>query len=190
MSVHSPLGATRSGSFELRAPGLETRTAPSQSRLGLLGLAGILLTGLLVAISAASTGNLHPQTIRLATPSVVGLQGSFGRTGIDLGSIGLTVVIAAMFACYLLPVAEAGRLSPRFVLGVIAALNALMLLAPLLVSTDVFSYHFYGRTGAMYHVNPYVAGPYGLHLDPLYWYIGSKWNGTPTVYGPLFTALS
>ena len=28
------------------------------------------------------------------------------------------------------------------------------------------------------------------HLDPLYPYIGSKWVGTPTVYGPVFTALS
>jgi alpha-1,6-mannosyltransferase len=190
MSVHSPLGATRSGPFELRAPGLETRTAPSQSRLGLLGLAGVLVTGVLVAISAASTGDLLPQSVRLASPGVVGLQGSLGNTGIDLGGIGLAVVMVAMFAAYVLTVAEAGRLSPRLVLGVIAALNALMLLAPLLVSTDVFSYQFYGRTGAMYHFNPYLAGPVALHLDPLYWYIGSKWTGTATVYGPLFTALS
>jgi hypothetical protein len=190
MSVHSPLGATRSGAFELRAPGLETRTAPSQSRLGLLGLAGILVTGLLVAISAAGTANLLPQTVKLAGPGVVGLQGSFGDTGIDLGGIGLTLVMAAMFASYMLAVSRAGRLSPRLVLGVIAALNALMLLAPLLVSTDVFSYQFYGRIGATYHANPYLAGPYALHLDPLYYFIGSKWYGTPTVYGPLFTALS
>jgi hypothetical protein len=190
MSVHSPLGATRSGPIELRAPGLETRTASSQSRLGLLGLAGILATGLLVAISAASTGNLLPQSVRLGGAGVVGLQGSFGNTGIDLGGVGLTLVMVVMFASYLLTVARAGRLSPRLVLAAIAALNALMLLAPLLVSTDVFSYQFYGRTGAMYHFNPYLAGPLGLHLDPLYGYIGSKWISAATVYGPLFTALS
>jgi Glycosyltransferase family 87 len=190
MSVHSPLGATRSGTFELRAPALETRTAPSQSRLGLLGLTGVLATGLVVALAAAGTGNLLPQTVRLGGPWVMGLQGSFGHTGIDLGGIGLTVVIAAMFASYVLTVAKAGRLSPRLVLGAIAALNALMLLAPLLVSTDVFSYQFYGRIGAMYHFNPYLAGPFALHLDPLYGLIGSKWTSTATVYGPLFTALS
>jgi Glycosyltransferase family 87 len=190
MSVHSPLGATSSGSFDLRAPALETRTTRSQSRLGLLGLTGLLVTGLLVAISAADTGNLLPQTVRLGGPWVVGLQGSFGRTGIDLGGVGLAGVMAVMFASYILTVAKAVRLSPLMVLGTIAALNALMLLAPLLVSTDVFSYQFYGRTGAMYHFNPYLAGPYALYHDPLYSYIGSKWTGTATVYGPLFTALS
>jgi Glycosyltransferase family 87 len=189
MSVNSPLGATRGGGFGLRAPGLETRTAPAQSRLGLLGLAGILITGLLVAISAAGTGKLLPSTVGAAV-GAVGLQGSFGKTGIDLGGIGVTVVMAVMFASYLLAVRSAGRLSPLLVLGAIAALHALMLLAPPLFSTDVFSYQFYGRIGQVYHANAYLAGPYALHGDPLYWYIGSKWVSFPTVYGPLFTALS
>ena len=189
MSVNSPLGATRSGAFDLRAPGLDARAAPSQSRLGLVGLAGLMVTGLLLAISAASTADLLPQTARLAV-GVTGLQGAFGNTGIDLGGIGLTVVVGVMFASYFLTVGTAGRLSPLLVLGVIAALNALMLLGPPLVSTDVFSYQFYGRIGDLYGFNPYLAGPHALYLDPLYPYIGSKWVGTPTVYGPLFTALS
>src|SRR5581483_799359 len=127
MSVHSPLGATRSGPFELRAPALETRTA--QSRLGLLGLSGILVTGLLVAISAAGSGKLLPSTVGAAV-GAVGLQGSFGKTGIHLGGIAVTVVIAAMLASYLLAVRSAGQLSPLMVLGTIAGLHALMLLAP------------------------------------------------------------
>src|SRR5690348_7895434 len=188
MSVNSSLGATRSGPFGLRAPGLETRTA-SQSRLGLLALGGILVTGLLVAISAAGTDKLLPSTVN-AGVGAVGLQGSFGTPGIDLGGIGLTVVIATMLACYLLAVRSAGRLSPLLVLGTIAALHALMLLAPVLFSTDVFSYQFYGRIGQVYHANAYLAGPYALYQDPLYHYIGSNWIKAPTVYGPLFTALS
>jgi hypothetical protein len=95
-----------------------------------------------------------------------------------------------MFASYLAVVAVAHRLSPLAVLGAIAALHALMLLGPPLVSTDIFSYQFYGRLGEVYHANPYVTGPFALQLDPLYHYIGSKWISTPTVYGPLFTALS
>jgi alpha-1,6-mannosyltransferase len=54
----------------------------------------------------------------------------------------------------------------------------------------VFSYQFYGRIGEVYHANAYLAGPYLLSHDPLYFYIGSKWVYAPTVYGPLFTALS
>jgi hypothetical protein len=188
MSVNSPLGAMRGGGFELRTPALETRTA-SQSRLGLLALAGILVTGLLVAISAAGTDKLLPSTVN-AGVGTVGLQGSFGTPGIDLGSVGLTVVIAVMFAAYLMAVRSAGRLSPLLVLGTIAALHALMLLAPPLFSTDVFSYQFYGRIGQVYHANAYLAGPVALYQDPLYHYIGSKWISAPTVYGPLFTALS
>jgi alpha-1,6-mannosyltransferase len=65
-----------------------------------------------------------------------------------------------------------------------------VLLAPPLLSTDVFSYQFYGRMGAMYGTNPYLAGPHALALDPLFPYIGAKWSYTPTVYGPLFTVLS
>src|SRR5436305_2061034 len=187
MSVHSPLGATRSGPFELRAPALERRAA--QSRLGLLGLTGILLTGLLVAVSAAGTGKLLPSTVG-AGVSAVGLQGWFGTPGIDLGGVGLTVVMVAMFGSYLMAVRSAGRLSPLLVLGTIAALHALMLLAPPLFSTDVFSYQFYGRIGQVYHANAYLAGPAALNPDPLYHYIGSKWISVPTVYGPLFTALS
>jgi alpha-1,6-mannosyltransferase len=188
MSVNSPLGATRSGGFGLRAPALESQTA-SQSRLGLLGLAGILATGVLVAISAAGTEKLLPQTVGAAV-GAVGLQGSFGTPGIDLGGIGLTIVMAAMFGSYLLAVRTAGRLSPLMVLGAIAALHALMLLAPPLFSTDVFSYQFYGKIGQVYHANAYLAGPYALYHDPLYSYIGSKWYDAATVYGPLFTALS
>jgi Glycosyltransferase family 87 len=188
MSLNSPLGATQGGALELRAPALDTRTSP-RTRLGLLGLAGILVTGLLVSISAASTGALLPQSVQVGI-SLTGLAGPFGSTGIDLGTAGATVVLAVMFASYLAAVRAADRLSPLLVLGAIAALHALMLLAPPLFSTDVFSYQFYGRIGALYGANAYLAGPHAFVLDSLYPYVGAKWWNTPTVYGPIFTALS
>ena len=175
MSVNSPpLRAARSGSFELRAPALDARRSASRNWLGVLGVGGLLATGLLVALAAADTSKLLPQTLS-AGIGRVGLAGSFGTTGLHLGSAGLSIVIVAMFASYLLTVRSASRLSPLLVLGAIAALHALMLLAPPLFSTDVFSYQFYGRIGALYGANPYLAGPFALHLDPLYPLIGSKW---------------
>jgi alpha-1,6-mannosyltransferase len=191
MSVNSPpLGATRGGAFGLRAPALDARRTAPRTWLGLVGLAGLLATVVLVALAAASTPKLLPQMFQLGGIGLVGLAGSFGTTGIHLGTASLTIVIVAMFASYVITVRSASRLSPLLVLGAIAALHALMLLAPPLFSTDVFSYQFYGRTGALYHANPYLAGPSAFHYDPLYQYIGSKWILTPTVYGPLFTALS
>ena len=191
MSVNSPpLGATRSGAFDLRAPALEGgRTRTRVSVLGLLGLAVMLVTGVLLSISAASTDKILPQTLQAGIGGV-GLGGSFGTTGINLGGVGLSVTVAFMFAAYVITVGAARRLSPLLVLGTIAALHALILLAPPLFSTDVFSYQFYGRIGDVYGANPYLAGPHALALDPLYPYIGSKWWSTPTVYGPLFTGLS
>ena len=189
MSVNSPpLGATQGGTFELRTPALDARTRASRNWVGLIGIAGMLATGLLVALAAAGTDKLLPQTLQ-AGIGLVGLGGSFGA-GINLGGGGLTIVMVVMFASYLAIVGVADRLSPVLVLGAIAGLHALMLLGPPLVSTDVFSYQFYGRIGAMYGANPYLAGPLALHLDPLYHYIGAKWVYAPTVYGPLFTGLS
>jgi alpha-1,6-mannosyltransferase len=72
----------------------------------------------------------------------------------------------------------------------IAALYALVLLAPPLVSTDIFSYGAYGRMGTHYGANPYLHGPAAIALDPLYPFIGAKWVTTPSVYGPVFTGLS
>ena len=109
----------------------------------------------------------------------IGLAGPFGNTGINLGT-SADRHLGLMFVSYVVTVACARRLSPPLVLGCIAALNALILLAPVLASTDIFSYQFYGRIGQMYHFNPYLAGPKALAGDPLYQYIGSKWIATPT----------
>src|ERR1700729_469907 len=130
MSVNSPpLGVTQSGRFELRAPTLETRTRAPLSRIGLVGLAGMLATGLLLSISAASTDRLLPSTLQAGIGGI-GLAGSFGTTGIDLGSAGLTVTVGLMLVAYVVTVGASSRLSPVLVLGCIAALHALILLAP------------------------------------------------------------
>jgi alpha-1,6-mannosyltransferase len=189
MSVHSPLGATtRSGAFELRSRALGARRASTEARVGMLGLGGLLLTVLLVSISAAHTNLLLPESVRLGLPSW--LAGPFGSSGIDLGAGGVISVMVVMFGCYVIAVRFADRLSGRSVLMTIAALNALILLAPPLLSTDVFSYQAYARMWALDGANPYLHGPNVISLDPLYPFIGAKWVSTPTAYGPLFTLLS
>ena len=195
MSVHGPLGATpQSGAFDLRSRALDPRGASvrgrgasSRARLGLLGLGGVVLTGLLISIAAAHTDNLLPESVR---PVPSWLAGPFGSTGLDLGVAGLIAVLVMMFASYVVAVRAADMLSGRAVLMTIAALYALMLLAPPLLSTDVFSYQAYARMWALYGANPYLHGPHAIALDPLYPFIGAKWVGTPTAYGPIFTTLS
>jgi Glycosyltransferase family 87 len=187
MSVQRPLGATQGGSFELSSPSLDVATRVSRSRAGLVALCGILVTATLISVAAPQTDLLLPESIR---PVPAWLAGPFGGTGLGLGTFGLIAVLAVMFASYVVAVRSAHGLSARAVLMAIAGLHALVLLAPPLLSTDVFSYQAYARMGAVYGLNPYLTGPHAIQLDPLYSYIGAKWVGTPTAYGPVFTALS
>jgi hypothetical protein len=186
MRVREPIGATPHGAFELsatdphRSDGLASRTA-------WIGLGGLLLTGLVIALSAAHTAVLLPRSLR---PVPGWLTGAFGDIGLNIGLAGLIVALTLMFVSYALALWASGRLSRRAVLMSIAALNALVLVAPPLMSTDLFSYIAYGRLGATYGINPYLHGPNLIAFDPLYQFIGAQWTHVPTVYGPLFTALS
>jgi alpha-1,6-mannosyltransferase len=187
MAVQSPLGATpQGGAYSL--PTLRGRAATRlRSKAGLLGLSGVLVCGLILSLGASGTDSLLPESTR---PVPNWLAGPFGSTGLNLGVVGLIATLSVMFVSYTVSVRAADRLSARTVLMAIAALHALVLLAPPLLSTDVFSYQIYGRMGALYGANPYLHGPHAIALDPLYPFIGAKWVSTPTAYGPIFTGLS
>jgi alpha-1,6-mannosyltransferase len=185
MSLNSPLGATQSGTVELRQ---RAAAVPhSRTRAGKLALGVLLVTVTIVATSAAKTDLLLPESVR---PVPGWLAGVFGNAGLHMGPAALVPVLAVMFAAYAVAVKCAGRLSTRAVIAAIAAMHALVLLAPPLLSTDVFSYESYARMFALYGANPYTHGPQAFALDPVYPFIGAKWIGTPTAYGPVFTALS
>lgn len=189
MSAQQPLGVTDTGTVGLSSGALRlgTRAEARSSLAGLLALSGITLTTLVVTVAAAGTPLLLPQTVS----SVPGfLAGPFGDVSFNLHSGGVIAVIGLMFGCYVIAVRTAERVSPRAMLLCIAAVNALVLLAPPLFSTDIFSYQMYGHMGALYGFNPYLAGPHALGLDPVASYVGAKWAYTPSVYGPLFTILS
>jgi len=187
MRAREPLGATHhSGAFELSdggrrgARGISTPAAWA-------GLAGLLIAALLISLSAAHTQLLLPQSLR---QSLGGLAGAFGHVGLDIGLPGLIAAMVLMFLSYAVALRAARYLSRRAVLVSIAALNALVLVAPPLLSTDLFSYIAYGRMGGTYGINPYLYGPNFISFDPLYHLVGLQWTHTPTAYGPLFTALS
>jgi alpha-1,6-mannosyltransferase len=194
MSVRGPLWATPHGA-DLELAGASTGrarlglrdSAVGTSRLALLGILGLLASGFAIAISAANTAPLLPESIRPVPPS---LAGAFGSSGLNLHSGGTIVVLTLMLVSYAVVATAAGRLPARTVLMTIAALNALVLLAPPLVSTDIFSYQAYARMGSLFGTNPYLSGPHAIMLDPVFPYVGAKWSYIPSVYGPLFTVFS
>jgi hypothetical protein len=192
MSPQRPVGATQQGGVGITADRLGLRTPAavlSSSRIGLAALTGIVASAFLLVVATPDTRLLLPETASFPQ-EIPGLAGPFGNASINIRSGGLIATLLVMFISYVVVVQTADHLSPRAVLGCIAAVSAILLLAPPMLSTDIFSYQFYGKMGAQFGFNPYTAGPHALMLDPMYQLIGEKWFKTPTVYGPLFTAIS
>jgi hypothetical protein len=196
MSVSDPPAAVSHGAVLIGSPSahLPARSAsqPFVTEDGLAwgALVGLVLCGAATVLCSAHTGVLSPRSVRFA-PTAITLTGPLGRVGPDIHLAGAIGLFTLAILCYGVLVRLGRRLSATGIVIAIVILHVLMALAPPLLSTDVFSYGDYGRMSAVFHRNPYLHGPIVLgHRDSWLPYIGSRWKLTPTVYGPLFTALS
>ncbi|HET9072948.1 MAG TPA: glycosyltransferase 87 family protein [Solirubrobacteraceae bacterium] len=195
-SIPGPLGAAAGGTtLDLNAPleaaPLEARDARAAgSALGQFGLVAIVLSGLLLCLAAARTNTLLPETIKEVGFVYRSLAGAFGGLSFHLRSGEIIGAITLMFIGYVVVVREAERLAPRSVLWAIGLFTGAVVLAPPLLSTDLFSYQEYARMFFGLGVNPYTHASQALALDPVRGFIGAKWINTPSVYGPLFTLFS
>jgi alpha-1,6-mannosyltransferase len=115
-----------------------------------------------------------------------------GRAGGGRLGVVLLVLLAAAFAAYLVALLLLRRRSAhlRAVLAVAFAIQLLPLAAPLLLSTDAWTYWEYGRIAAVHDANPYVDEPREYADDPSFDDAGAAWRDTTSVYGPAFTLLS
>jgi len=98
----------------------------------------------------------------------------------------------AAFVAYLaaLLLLRRRELTRRTVLVLAVAIQLLPLAAPLLLSTDAWTYWEYGRIAAVHGGNPYADTPSEFSTDPAYEHAGAAWRETTSVYGPAFTLLS
>jgi hypothetical protein len=78
----------------------------------------------------------------------------------------------------------------RAVAVLAAAIQLAPLAAPLLISTDAWTYWDYGRIAAVHDANPYRDPPSEFPNDPAFRHIGEDWRDTTSVYGPAFTLVS
>src|SRR5439155_9144469 len=83
-----------------------------------------------------------------------------------------------------------GRVGLGAVLGAVGISLALVAVAPVLLSRDVYSYAAYGRISALHHANPYVVPPSAFPSDPFVRVASREWIDAPSVYGPAFTVIS
>ena len=76
------------------------------------------------------------------------------------------------------------------VVAIAAAIQLAPLGAPLLLSSDAWTYWSYGRIAAVHGGNPYQQPPSAYPGDPSSRWVGADWRETTSVYGPAFTLAS
>jgi hypothetical protein len=101
-------------------------------------------------------------------------------------------LLALAFAAYVVGLAVLRRVggAARAVVVVAAAVQLVPLAAPLLLSTDAWTYWEYGRIAVVHDGNPYRDTPSDYPDDPAYQYAGVKWRDRTSVYAPGFTLAS
>jgi hypothetical protein len=184
--------------MELAAAPPQTQPASSdRSLVASAGRPGVLALGALcvlyVALAAlpAAPGSRVVLATAGGSPGwllgplrFAGLSAADGRLAGPLFYAGLWLALL-LYAGVLL---RARDLPGRSVLWVIGGLHLLFLLAPPLLSQDVFSYIAYARLGVEHSLNPYTHAPIDIPGDPVFGFAGSK--GAVSVYGPVFTLLT
>jgi hypothetical protein len=112
------------------------------------------------------------------------LLGPYGN-GLGLRGPWFFVCLLLAFLAYLGLVALADRIPARVLWSVVGGAVVLFLLAPPLLSQDVFSYIAYARLGARHGLDPYVVVPAAIPHDAVLPFVG--WREAVSAYGPLFT---
>ena len=102
------------------------------------------------------------------------------------------VLLIGAFAAYLVALAAIRRVptSTRAAIVLAAAIQFVPVAAPLLLSTDAWSYWSYGWIGSTGGGNPYSEAPAQFPANPALPWMGSAWLDTTSVYGPAFTIAS
>ncbi|MCY7303873.1 MAG: hypothetical protein LH654_12745 [Thermoleophilia bacterium] len=101
-------------------------------------------------------------------------------------------LLLGAFATYLVALAALRTVpaSTRAAIFLAAAIQLVPVAAPLLLSTDAWSYWSYGWIGSTGGGNPYTEAPEEFPANPALPWMGSAWIDTTSVYGPAFSIAS
>jgi hypothetical protein len=144
----------------------------------------------LAALPAARGSNIVLATAGGSPDWLLGPLRFAGASGAD-GPLAGPFFYAGLWVALLLyagVLVRSGDLSRRAAIAAIGGLHALFLLAPPLLSQDVFSYLAYARLGVEHGLNPYSHSPLDIAGDAVFPFAGSK--DATSVYGPFFTLLT
>jgi hypothetical protein len=146
----------------------------------LAGAAGAATLGLVIAVSVLAW---RSGSALAAHPG-----GELGHRDRDL-ALALLVACFVTYLCGLGAIALGG-LRLGVTVAVAAAIQIAPLAAPLLASTDAWTYWDYGRLASVHGANPYADPPSSYPNDPAYRAMGTRWRERTSVYGPGFTLAS
>jgi alpha-1,6-mannosyltransferase len=169
-----------------RTPSARAGTLPGRAALAGLCVVYALLAALPAAAGSRvvlATAGGSPDWL-LGPLRPLGLSGASGSSAGPLFYAGLWVALV-LYAVVLVRVADIPR---RAAIWTVAGLHVLFLLAPPLLSQDVFSYIAYARLGVEHGLSPYTHAPIDIMGDPVFGFAGSK--DAVSVYGPAFTLLT
>jgi hypothetical protein len=167
-------------------PGASSRRWVALASLSVLA---IVYVGLAVPVAEPGS-NVVLATAERSPGWLLGPFRPFGLDGADgslAGPLFYTGLWIAMLA-YVAVLASAGAIGPRLAAGAIIGFHLLFLLAPPLLSQDVFSYISYARLDVVHGLSPYTHSPDAVPTDAAFAFAGSK--DFNSAYGPLFTLAS
>lgn len=189
-ALASTRGQPSGASLHFLLSRLEATTQRATSRRSVTFGALGLLTGVYVALATlvAAPGSAVVLAAAEQSPGwllgpwqLFGLDGASGELAGPLYYAGLWLAMLSYLAVLL----TARAIAPRLAIGSIVALHLVFLLAPPLLSQDVFSYISYARLEVVHSLSPYTHSPDAVPADAAFEFAGSK--DATSVYGPLFT---
>jgi hypothetical protein len=163
----------------------------SRPRWAETALAALVLLFVWLAVAPAVVGSKVVLATAGGSPDwLLGIFRPFGADSLAGASAGWTYYLPLMLSALLWAIVVwlAPRLRASWLLWSVVGLHALFLLAPPLLSQDVFSYIAYARLGVEHGLNPYGFRPFDIPGDPVFPFAGSK--DAVDVYGPFFTLVT
>src|SRR3954465_7067835 len=167
-------------------PSLSRIRAGHRTLIANLFLGGMIVSGFLMAAGAAAKH--YGPTLHIHHGLPTSIRGPLHGLGLSLSGTEFAVLFIVLGLCYLGVLAFADSVRFRVGIGAIVALHLIFVIAPPLLSSDIFNYVGYARLDVVHGLDPYVHPLSAAPTDPSYVYVG--WPLNTTAYGPLFTLAS
>lgn len=114
------------------------------------------------------------------------LSGLVPNLGLEM-SQGVAVALVIVMALAWGAVVAVGPSMPRPTIATVVGLHVLLVLAPPLLSTDIFGYIAFGRLGVVHGLDPYSHAVEAIPDDAINTYLSTIWpTDLKSPYGPLF----